>query len=257
MFDQDHQSFIPPDGAAEGSANPDRDAVPPPDSLSIPTISAEMIAPQEAADTGVDFERGMSYLPRLTLLIIAANVVVFVLEVAYGALSGKESIIHAGALYRPGVARGEVWRFFSAMFLHGGFDHLFGNCVALFIVGMAMEHAAGWKRSAGLYLASGLSGGVLSLAFSEGPSVGASGAIFGVLGGVVAFLYKNRSQYQVRDKRIGFVLVIWALYQLGSGFLTPLIDNFAHLGGLMAGAFMGWTFPVSEERLSQARAGHL
>mgnify|MGYP002402241830 CR=1 FL=1 len=140
------------------------------------------------------------------------------------------------------------------MFLHGGPDHLIGNCLVLYIVGMACEHAFGAGRLIAVYLASGLAGSLLSVAAQPGPSVGASGAIFGVTGCVIVFFYKYQHWVRLRDKRIGFVLLLWAIYQLASGALTPFIDNFAHLGGLVGGAAVALVLrpvllgPVPEDR---------
>jgi rhomboid protease GluP len=186
----------------------------------------------------VDFERGMSLAPSLTLLLIVANSVVFIWEMATGALSDRESIVAAGALVRDRVADGELWRLVTSMFLHGGADHLIGNCLVLYIVGMACEHGLGFAQTAVVYFASGLAGGLLSLAVRPGPSVGASGAIFGVAIAVVVMLYRHRDRFYVRDKRIGFVLAAWAGYTLFTGFLNPYIDNFAHLGGMAGGGLV-------------------
>jgi rhomboid protease GluP len=160
----------------------------------------------------------------------------FAAEVASGALLDRDTIIAAGALSRDEVLAGEWWRLFSAMFLHGGPDHLLGNLLVLYIVGMACEHALGAARTAVVYLASGLCGSALSVAMGPGPSVGASGAIFGVTAAVIVILARHRETFHVRDKRIGAVLAIWAGYQLVIGFALPFVDNFAHLGGLAGGA---------------------
>ncbi len=76
------------------------------------------------------------------------------------------------------------------------------------------------------------------MAYSPGPSIGASGAVFGLTGCAVAFFYRYRGAVHLRDKRIGLVLLIWAGYSVVTGFLNPWIDNFAHLGGLAAGALL-------------------
>lgn len=183
----------------------------------------------------VDFERGMSLTPPLTLLLIAANVAAFTWELAIGALRDRESIVAAGALVRDQVQAGELWRLVTSMFLHGGPDHLIGNMIVLYIVGMACEHALGTARTAFVYVVAGLSGSVLSLLVRPGPSVGASGAIFGLVASVVVVLYRYRAQFHLRDKRTAFVLVVWAIYQVLSGLATPFIDNFAHLGGIAGG----------------------
>lgn len=183
----------------------------------------------------VDFERGMRLAPPFILTLIAANVAMFAWEIAAGALSDNEAIIAAGALARDEVLAGEWWRLFSAMFLHGGIDHLVGNMIVLYIVGIGCEHVLGLARTAFVYLASGVAGCLLSLAMSPGPSVGASGAIFGVAAAVVVILVRYQDRYHLRDKRIGLVLGVWAAYQLAIGFSLTYVDNFGHLGGLAGG----------------------
>ena len=184
----------------------------------------------------VDFERGMSHWPPLILLLIGANVAMFAWELAAGALTDSDSLIAAGALVRDRVLAGEWWRLVSATFLHANVNHLLGNCVVLYIVGMACEHALGFTQTAIVYFGSAIGGTALSVAARPGPSVGASGAIFGVLAAVVVVLYRHRHRYHLRDKRIGLVLGAWAAWQVLTGFLNPFVDNFAHLGGLAAGA---------------------
>lgn len=205
-------------------------------------ITADMLEPP-APPPRIDFERGMSYAPPFTLLLIAVLLVVFGWEVATGAMFSQQSIIDAGALSRPEVLSGEVWRLLTATFLHGGFDHLIGNCFVLYVLGMASEHAFGRVRAAIIYFASALCGSLLSVTLSPGPSVGASGAVFGLAAAVIVFFYRFHNLFFVRDKRVGFVLLAWAIYSVASGFLTPGIDNFAHIGGFTGGAAMGALLP--------------
>jgi len=232
----------PADWGPVGSSLPEEGQTPeqlagePPSARPALVITPDMLADEEPADPRADFERGMSYAPRAVIALIVANTLVFAWELATGALADQHSIIAAGALARANVLRGEAWRLLSAMFLHGGGDHLVGNCIVLYIVGMACEHALGLKRAAVVYFVSGLCGSILSVAMSPGPSVGASGAIFGLIGSVIVFLYKHQNAFYLRDKRIGFVLLIWAIYQIAGGFLTPFIDNHAHIGGFVGGA---------------------
>lgn len=201
-------------------------------------ITPDMLAPPAPADSRIDFEHGMSYAPAITLVLMLACVIVFSVEMATGALKSTEAIVAAGALHRGRVLNGEVWRLLSAVFLHGGIEHLLGNCMVLYIVGMSCEHAVGRWRTALLFLASGMGGSVLSLIMSPRPSVGASGAIFGLTGALIAFLYRHRDVFHVRDKRTLVVLAIWAAYHVAIGFTKPLVDNFAHLGGLLVGALV-------------------
>src|SRR5256886_15245976 len=129
----------------------------------------------------------------------------FAWETASGALQSRESIIAAGALVRDRVLAGEWWRLISATFLHAGFDHLIGNCLVLYVVGMACEHAFGLARTAVVYSTSGLTASLLSATLSPGPSVGASGAIFGVVGAVVVVLSLHPHPLYLREQRIGVV----------------------------------------------------
>ena len=201
------------------------------------TITPDMLANRGQPGGRIDFERGMRHAPPFILFLIAANFAMFAWEIAAGALADRETIIEAGALVRERVlGGGEWWRLMSSMFLHGGVDHILGNIVVLYIVGLACEHAFGGARTAVVYFASGIAGGLLSMTMGPGPSVGASGAIFGVIAAVIVVLYRWQDRFYVRDKRIGFVLLIWAGWQILTGLANPFIDNFAHLGGLAGGA---------------------
>jgi rhomboid protease GluP len=222
------------------SDSPDMPDVPPPEPPPL-EISADMLAQPEPPESRVDFERGMSVFPWLCLGLIVANTAVFAWELAVGALGSTASITAAGALHRESVLHGEVWRMPWSMFLHGDVAHLVGNCVVLYILGMGLEHAVGFVSTAGVYLFAGLCGAALSLLMQPGPGVGASGAIFGLAGALVVFLYRFRHVYYVRDKQIGYVLLAWAVFQIVTGFLDPRIDNFAHLGGFAGGALAALT----------------
>jgi len=105
---------------------------------------------------------------------------------------------------------------------------------------MASEHAYGTRSMLLIYLASGVAGSVLSAAMSPGPSVGASGAIFGLMGAVMVLFWKHHHELMVRDKRIGIVVAAWAIFTIATGLMTPMIDNAAHLGGMFGGMAVAW-----------------
>lgn len=193
-----------------------------------------MLADERAES--IDFERGMVYWPPATLALIVTLVTIFVWQAASGALRTEAGIVDAGALVRSRVIEGEYWRLLSATLLHGSFEHLFGNCIALYILGMAGEHALGATRVLVIYVASGLAGSLASVLTGTGPSVGASGAICGLMGAVLLILYRYRHAYHVRNKEIALVLAGWAAYTIVMGAIDPVIDNWAHLGGLIGGA---------------------
>jgi len=204
-------------------------------------ITADMLDAPRPVDVRVDFERGMGYAPPATLMLIVALGAVFGWQISTGALASEESIIAAGALVRERIAQGEWWRLLSATVLHGGVEHIVGNAMSLYILGKASEHAYGTRSMLLIYLASGIAGSVLSAAMGPGPSVGASGAIFGLMGAVMVLFWKHHHQLMVRDKRIGVVVAAWALFTIGTGLVTPMIDNAAHLGGMFGGMAVAWT----------------
>lgn len=198
----------------------------------IPTIGESMLARPR-----VDFERGMSFAPPVTIALALVCAAAFLWQVSTGALANEDALIKAGALNAQKVFAGEWWRMLSAVFLHGSPDHLIGNLVVLFILGMACEHAYGSLRFVPLYLLAGLGGSALSLTHGQ-TSVGASGAIFGLAGAMVVFFQKYRNEFLVRDTRVGTVLLVWAIYQFVIGYFSPFIDNHAHVGGFVAGALV-------------------
>jgi rhomboid protease GluP len=199
-------------------------------------ITADMLVPVRPKDSRVPFEKGMSYFPLLVVLLLLANAAVFLWEIATGALLDSESVIAAGALHRDSVLAGQWWRLFTAAFLHGGFDHILGNAIFLYILGLGTEHAFGLVRTTAIYLFAALCGSLLSLAMSPGPAVGASGAIFGLMGALAVVFYRRRADFYVRDRAIGAFVGLLAVYQIFIGFTEPFVDNWAHLGGCLGGA---------------------
>lgn len=207
-------------------------------------FSDDMLA-EPARQRSFDFERGMSRVPPFTIALIVLLTIVFVWELGSGALRDKESIMRAGALEKNAVVqRGEWWRIPASMHLHGSFEHLLGNCFGLFLLGLAVEHAYGLRAAVAMYFLAGTAGALASLVMEGGPTVGASGAIFGWWGAAVVFYYRYQGRLLARDKRVGFVLLIWAGWAIFTGFLNPQISNFSHLGGFLAGAMLALLTPT-------------
>lgn len=207
-----------------------------------PVISAEMLA-SDGPSGRIDFERGMRLAAPATIVLIVACIAAFVWQIEVGVLDDEAALVRGGALVQDGLLRGEVWRLVSSMFLHGDPAHLLGNMVPLFILGAACEHAFGGLKATGIYLAAGIAGGVATAVIDPRPTVGASGAVFGLMGCLVAVLQRLKSRVRVRDGRIGVVVGLWALWQIALGFSSPLIANFAHIGGFFAGGLLGLVVP--------------
>lgn len=148
--------------------------------------------------------------------------------------------IQYGALVPADVAAGEVWRLVSSAFLHAGITHILFNMYALYILGSFLEPTFGRWRFLALYGLSGLSGGLAYLYFGQfdGAAVGASGAIFGLLGGVFGFAIR-RGTFSWQNPLIRQLLILTAI-NLFLGAAIPIISNTAHVGGLVGGLLFGY-----------------
>jgi rhomboid protease GluP len=181
--------------------------------------------------------------PIATWVLLGLILATFLLETLKMWFSGSgqtEVLVQLGANVTLLVAGGQYWRLFTSMFLHVGILHLLFNGYALAVIGADLERLLGWGRFLVLYLLSGLFGSLASYAFNRGISAGASGAIFGLIGGLAAFFALHRQQLGTWGKQrlanIAFLIVL----NLFLGFTLPGIDNMAHLGGLLSGFSLGW-----------------
>jgi rhomboid protease GluP len=216
------------------------------------------ITPDMLLSRRLDFERRLSWRPPVTLGLLAVLAAVFAIELAVEALDAPATLLALGALSRAEVLGGEAWRLLSATLLHGGLDHLLGNAVALYVLGMVGEHAFGRRQFLVLYVLSGLGGSLVSVLASPGPSVGASGAIFGLQGAAIVLFRRHRDRLLLRHTRIGVVLLAWAAYAILLGLATPYIDNGAHIGGALTGALVAWRLhPVVLSPLPAAAAARV
>jgi rhomboid protease GluP len=149
--------------------------------------------------------------------------------------------ITAGAQVNSLIAGGDYWRLVSAIFLHAGLMHLAFNGWALFSVGRDMESLLGSVWFTAIYLLTGLAGNVAYYLLGPNvPSLGASGAIFGLIGAEAAFFLRNRPLLgKFGRQRLGNLAIMIGI-NLVFGFTVPGINNIAHLGGLLAGFGLGW-----------------
>jgi len=163
-------------------------------------------------------------------------------------------VLNEGALIPALVAQGEAWRLLSSVFLHSGAVHLGFNMISLYFLGSFVEVTFGKARFLALYLLSGLAGGLAYLYFGgfNAPAVGASGAIFGLLGGVLGYALR-RGTFSWQNPLIRQLLILLAL-NLYIGFSIPNISNTAHLGGLAGGFAFGWLIAPSIYSRKRLRA---
>jgi membrane associated rhomboid family serine protease len=184
-----------------------------------------------------------------TYVLIALNVLVFLAEVASGSGGLSEatgSVVHDFSLLGNGVADGEWYRLLTGGFLHAGLIHIAFNMFALFIVGRVLEPGIGTPRFVTLYMASLLAGsfGALLLTHPSEPTVGASGAIFGLMAGVIV-VARGRGVEQVAQQFGLFVVLNLVLT-----FSIPGISIGGHIGGLIGGAVAALLVIFVERRMS-------
>jgi len=189
-----------------------------------------------------------TYAPFVTWVLIGANVGVFVLDTVLGggALGASGPLLEAGFVSGDAVAAGEWWRIMSSAFLHVNLLHILFNMWALYLFGPLLEQLYGRIEYLAIYLLCAAGGSVLTiLAQPEQQAVGASGAIFGLLG--LAFAVSRRRHLALpRQTRmvlgqIGSLLFI----NLAFTFFVPGISVTGHLGGLAVGLVLGWLLPPS------------
>jgi membrane associated rhomboid family serine protease len=201
--------------------------------------------------------RARPRLPRprsATTALLVIIVGVFGLDVVLR-LVGGISLIELGAMIPGRVADGEWWRLITATFLHVGVLHLALNAFGLYVFGSLVEDALGTVRFLAIYLVAGFAASAVSFAFgSPGvAAVGASGAVFGLLGTWLAYNLRRRSLSLARAN------IQWALMLVGLnlafGLAVPGIDNLAHVGGLVAGALAGFAAEGVGRRRVRALTG--
>ena len=177
-------------------------------------------------------------LPLFTGIIAAINVIVFVVLECMGSTESAAFIAEHGGMYPDFVLEErEWWRILTAMFLHFGAAHLLNNMVIFCCVGSRLERAVGHIRFLVIYFLSGIGGGLLSLFMmvhtgDYAVSAGASGAIFGVIGGFLWAVIRHRGRLEGVTARGMMLMIALSLYY---GFSTIGIDNWCHVGGIITG----------------------
>jgi rhomboid protease GluP len=173
--------------------------------------------------------------PYVTYTIIAITVLFYILQLVSEYVLGGDVLVIYGARINEAILAGELWRLLTPALLHGSLPHIAFNMYALLSFGTGLERYFGHWRFLLLYVLSAFSGNVVSFLFSSGYSIGASTAIFGLLGAEGVFLLQNRKVFagQFRSA-IGNIIFIAAinLFIIGS---LPGIDNWGHIGGLLGG----------------------
>lgn len=188
-----------------------------------------------------------SNTPVLTIMLITINVLIFL----YGLFFDKNSmLINNFALYAPYVRGGDYYRLISSAFLHVSLFHLLVNMYSLYIIGSQIENFFGKTKYIVIYLFSAIMGSLFSMLFTRGVSIGASGAIFGLLGAMLYFGYFYRIYL---GNTITSQILPVILINLLIGFSSSSIDNFAHIGGLVGGIIITMALGVKDKADKNSR----
>jgi rhomboid protease GluP len=176
-----------------------------------------------------------SSTPLVTYTLLGVTILVYVLQMVSVAVLGGDYPAALGMKINAAIVAGEYWRLLTPMLLHGSITHILFNMYALYSFGRGLERIYGHSRFLLLYLLGALGGNVASFLLSSSNSLGASTAVFGLVAAEGVSIYLNRrilgSQARGILTNIGFVIVI----NLMLGFSSSGIDNWGHLGGLVAG----------------------
>lgn len=175
----------------------------------------------------------------VTYSLIVINAAIFL--IGFINEEARREIFVNASQFRPLIEEGEIWRPFTAMFLHANITHILFNMWALYLFGPSLERRFGSLSFAVLYLASGLGGASMYHAVGRiEPAVGASGAIFGLFGALLAATYRQR--HTVAGRAVFSQLMLLLLINLSLPFIIANIAWEAHVGGLVAGASIAFAW---------------
>jgi rhomboid protease GluP len=169
--------------------------------------------------------------PICTYAIIAVTTLVFLGQVVAG-----DSFTFYGLKINELIRQGEVWRFITPIFFHASILHFFFNMYALYNVGPQIERPLGYARFLMIYFFSGVVGVFASFLFTPTPSLGASGAIFGLIGALAVFLYRHTRLFGPAGRNMLYNVVFIIVVNLVISVSVPEIDLWGHVGGLLTGS---------------------
>lgn len=194
----------------------------------------------------------LKHRPWITMSIIAINIVMYIVTVYLSYVYPNESmyssytnaLVLLGAKVNELISAGEYYRLISSMFLHGGILHLAVNMYSLYAMGPIVEKLYGKTKYIILYFMAGICSSIFSYIFSTSISIGASGAIFGLLGAVLVFAIKSKGKTgSAFIKNILSVIFV----NIFIGMTLPNIDNFGHIGGLLGGILISFLVTLRTE----------
>ena len=193
-----------------------------------------------------------SKFPMITYILLAINIMMYIFPYMFGI---SNVILNKFCVYAPLIRNKEYYRLLTGIFLHGNILHLFFNCYALYIIGTQLESFLGKIKFLIIYLLSGISGSLFTMVLGGNiASIGASGAIFGLLGSLVYFGFHYRVYLGNVIKSQIIPLIV---FNLMLGFIIPGVDNSAHIGGLIGGTLVSIGLGVKDKTTNFERINGL
>jgi len=178
--------------------------------------------------------------PTITYSIFGLTILIYLLQMGSETLLGGDFPAYYGLKVNELIAAGQLWRLITPVLLHGSALHIGFNMYALHLFGPSLEKHFGHWRFLALYLLAGFGGNVFSMMFTDAPSLGSSTAIFGLMGAHGIFIYQNKELFGKQTSRSALNQIIRiAGINLLIG-LSPGIDNWGHVGGLIGGSLFAW-----------------
>ncbi len=191
-------------------------------------------------------------IPIVTVALIVINVCIWIVLELLGDTQSAGFLAEHGAVYVSAVAYGkEYYRLVTCMFLHFGAEHLMNNMLLLGVIGNRLESVLGSVCFGFLYLLSGLCGSLLSFYMDLDEtdlvvSAGASGAVFGIIGGLLAYALLNKGKVEGLTAKGIFGMAALSLY---FGFSASGVDNWGHSGGILGGFLLGCILTILRKRI--------
>lgn len=196
------------------------------------TLDIEQIVIAKQNELRIDIK---AKTPWVTYTLLGLNILIFAALYIYSYISGvsySQLLDTYGAKDNLRILNGEYWRFLTPIFLHADFAHILINSFSLFSLGRVVEKIYGNFKYGVVYLIAGIIGSIASFIFSVNFGVGASGAIFGLVGALLYFGIENPAPFK---RYFGYNIIITLAINIFYGLSNKHIDNFAHLGGLLGG----------------------
>ena len=185
------------------------------------------------------------YMTKWNTILIVANIIIYIVVNFMSRMPDNNYMVLSGAIHWPSIIyKKEYYRLFTYMFLHSNTAHLANNMLVLFFLGDNLERASGRWRFLLIYFGSGIIAGLVSMSYNmfngfNVISIGASGAIFGVVGAMVNIVIRNKGRLENISTRQMVLFVIFSLY---GGLTSQGVDNAAHIGGLISGFILASIF---------------